>query len=110
MDEIVGETEIPHEGIGKPLQLVFPPLPVNLWRPLPEVPAEKIGSGLNKKVRAFTSSQLSESQRNGPNSHKELISDPHHMTYFFLFFFFLIISTSHAVMVFRCILYATRLG
>lgn len=55
MDEIVGATEIPHEGtgVGKPLELVFPPLPVNLWRPLPEVPAEKIGSGLNKKVRAF---------------------------------------------------------
>lgn len=60
MDETVGATEIPHEDtvVGKPLELVFPPLPVNPWRPLPEVPAERIGSGLNKKVRAFTSSQL----------------------------------------------------
>lgn len=60
MDETVGATEIPHEDtvVGKPLELVFPSLPVNPWRPLPEVPAERIGSGLNKKVRAFTNSQL----------------------------------------------------
>ncbi|XP_029661316.1 radial spoke head protein 6 homolog A [Formica exsecta] len=52
VDETVGATEILHEDtvIGKPLELVFPPLPVNPWRPLPEVPAERIGSGLNKKV------------------------------------------------------------
>ncbi|CAL1675127.1 unnamed protein product [Lasius platythorax] len=52
VDETVGATEIPQEdtGTGKPLELVFPPLPVNPWRPLPEVPAERIGSGLNKKV------------------------------------------------------------
>ncbi|XP_025991672.2 radial spoke head protein 6 homolog A [Solenopsis invicta] len=35
---------------GKPLQLIFPPLPINLWSSLPEIPMEKIGSGLNKKV------------------------------------------------------------
>lgn len=64
MDGIVGATEIPHEGVGEPLELVFPPLSVNLWRTLPEVPAEKIGSGLNKKVRTFTSFQLSKYQKN----------------------------------------------
>ncbi|XP_070156847.1 radial spoke head protein 6 homolog A [Polyergus mexicanus] len=52
VDETVGATEISYEDtvVGKPLELVFPPLPVNPWRPLPEVPAERIGSGLNKKV------------------------------------------------------------
>ncbi|XP_018396304.1 PREDICTED: radial spoke head protein 4 homolog A [Cyphomyrmex costatus] len=35
---------------GKPLNLVFPSLPVNPWIPLSEVPTERIGSGLNKKV------------------------------------------------------------
>ncbi|TGZ46243.1 Radial spoke head protein 4-like protein A [Temnothorax longispinosus] len=35
---------------GKPLELVFPSLPVNPWIPLPEIPIERIGSGLNKKV------------------------------------------------------------
>ncbi|KYN21616.1 Radial spoke head protein 4 like protein A [Trachymyrmex cornetzi] len=35
---------------GKPLELIFPSLPVNPWTPLPEIPIERIGSGLNKKV------------------------------------------------------------
>ncbi|XP_020297326.1 radial spoke head protein 6 homolog A, partial [Pseudomyrmex gracilis] len=49
----VGATETPREDPArgeKPLELVFPPLPVNPWRPPAEVPAERIGSGLNKKV------------------------------------------------------------
>lgn len=37
----------------KSLKLVFPSLPVNPWRPLPEIPIERIGSGLNKKVRIY---------------------------------------------------------
>lgn len=45
---------------GKPLELVFPSLPVKFWKPLPEIPIERIGSGLNKKVRLYkcASSQL----------------------------------------------------
>ncbi|XP_018318300.1 radial spoke head protein 6 homolog A [Mycetomoellerius zeteki] len=35
---------------GKPLELIFPSLPVNPWTPLPKIPIERIGSGLNKKV------------------------------------------------------------
>ncbi|XP_011878263.1 PREDICTED: radial spoke head protein 6 homolog A [Vollenhovia emeryi] len=35
---------------GKPLELIYPALPTNPWRPLPEIPIERIGSGLNKKV------------------------------------------------------------
>jgi len=34
----------------KPLKLIFPSLPVNPWTPLPEIPIERIGSGLNRKV------------------------------------------------------------
>lgn len=37
----------------KILELIFPPLPVSSWKPLPEIPKEKIGSGLNKKVRIY---------------------------------------------------------
>ncbi|XP_072747686.1 radial spoke head protein 4 homolog A [Anoplolepis gracilipes] len=52
VDETIGTTEISHVDTGaeKSLELVFPPLPVNPWRPLSKVPAERIGSGLNKKV------------------------------------------------------------
>ncbi|XP_043255228.1 radial spoke head protein 6 homolog A [Colletes gigas] len=32
------------------LKLVFPPLPTHSWKPPPEVPAERIGSGVNAKV------------------------------------------------------------
>ncbi|KAL6256088.1 hypothetical protein P5V15_013323 [Pogonomyrmex californicus] len=40
-----------HTLEGKPLELAFPSLPkLNLWRSLPEIPIERIGSGLNKKV------------------------------------------------------------
>lgn len=43
--------EIPREGEEEePLELAFPPLPVNTWRSPLEIPTEKIGSGLNKKV------------------------------------------------------------
>jgi len=38
---------------GKSLELIFPSLPVNSWKPLPEIPIERIGSGLNKKVRIY---------------------------------------------------------
>ena len=33
------------------LKLVFPPIPKNTWTPLPEVAPEKLGTGLNAKVR-----------------------------------------------------------
>ncbi|XP_076165791.1 radial spoke head protein 4a [Ptiloglossa arizonensis] len=36
------------EKVG--LKLVFPPLPTHSWKPATEVPAERIGSGLNSKV------------------------------------------------------------
>ncbi|XP_012137342.1 radial spoke head protein 4a isoform X2 [Megachile rotundata] len=32
------------------LKLVFPPLPTHSWKPPPEVPPERIGSGVNTKV------------------------------------------------------------
>nr|XP_034177169.1 radial spoke head protein 6 homolog A [Osmia lignaria]XP_034177170.1 radial spoke head protein 6 homolog A [Osmia lignaria] len=32
------------------LKLVFPPLPTHSWKPPPEVPSERIGSGVNTKV------------------------------------------------------------
>lgn len=50
MEGTVEMTENPRKE-EKSLKLSFPPLPVNSWKPLPEVPIEKIGSGLNKKVR-----------------------------------------------------------
>lgn len=53
MEEIVETIENSREDTskGKPLELVFPPLPVSLWKALPEIPIERIGSGLNRKVR-----------------------------------------------------------
>jgi len=48
-------TEIPRQdaAVEKPLDLAFSPPSVNPWRPPTEIPAEKIGSGLNKKVRVY---------------------------------------------------------
>lgn len=42
----------PHKDTseGKPLELIFPSLPINPRRPLPEIPIERLGTGLNKKV------------------------------------------------------------
>ncbi|XP_036145932.1 radial spoke head protein 6 homolog A [Monomorium pharaonis] len=52
LERTVETLESPREDMleGKPLQLIFPPLPVTSWRSLPEIPIERIGSGLNKKV------------------------------------------------------------
>lgn len=51
--EGMDEAEMPREKelVGeKPLELVFPPLPVVSWITPPEIPSETIGTGLNKKV------------------------------------------------------------
>ncbi|XP_014477558.1 PREDICTED: radial spoke head protein 6 homolog A [Dinoponera quadriceps] len=46
-----GATEILREDEGSRVsEFVLPSLPVNPWQPVTEVPAERIGSGLNKKV------------------------------------------------------------
>lgn len=52
IEATVETMESPHKDTseGKPLELIFPSLPVNPWRPLPEIPMERLGSGLNKKV------------------------------------------------------------
>jgi len=55
-EEISGVEEVPREAEveEKPLDVfTIPPMPVNLWSPPPEVPAEKLGSGLNKKVSVY---------------------------------------------------------
>lgn len=52
MERTDERTGSPHKdkSEGKPLELIFPSLPVNPWKPLPEIPIERIGSSLNKKV------------------------------------------------------------
>jgi hypothetical protein len=32
------------------LELIFPPTPINTWKPQPEVTEEKLGTGANAKV------------------------------------------------------------
>ncbi|KAK2580599.1 hypothetical protein KPH14_007718 [Odynerus spinipes] len=49
-EEAAKIAEIPGEDEEKPLELVFPPLPVSTWKMPPEVPPERIGSGVNTKV------------------------------------------------------------
>ncbi|XP_054010347.1 radial spoke head protein 6 homolog A [Hylaeus anthracinus] len=44
------DTETKEEKDEEGLKLVFPPLPTPSWKPPPEVPSEKIGSGVNAKV------------------------------------------------------------
>lgn len=43
-----GKTE--EEAAPEGLKLVFPPLPIRIWIPPPEVPTEKLGTGTNTKV------------------------------------------------------------
>lgn len=43
-----GKTE--EEAAAEGLKLVFPPLPIRIWVPPPEVPIEKLGTGTNTKV------------------------------------------------------------
>ncbi|XP_076665778.1 radial spoke head protein 4a [Andrena cerasifolii] len=49
-EEAAEETETAHEKEEEGLKLVFPPLPTHSWKPPPEIPAERIGSGVNVKV------------------------------------------------------------
>jgi len=53
--EIGGVEEVPREveTLEQKDLFTIPPMPVNLWSPPPEVPAEKLGSGLNKKVSVY---------------------------------------------------------
>ncbi|XP_017791939.1 PREDICTED: radial spoke head protein 6 homolog A [Habropoda laboriosa] len=44
------EAEPAEEKEGEGLKLVFPPLPTHSWEPPPEVPPERIGTGVNVKV------------------------------------------------------------
>jgi len=77
-------TEIPREEAAgeKPLELVFPPPPVNPRRPPTEIPAERIGSGLNKKVRVYGLSIIRISKTTSEWPRNELIFDPHYAAYF----------------------------
>ncbi|XP_011689369.1 PREDICTED: radial spoke head protein 6 homolog A [Wasmannia auropunctata] len=52
MEGIVETTGSPRKDTKSEgtLELIFPSLPVNPWKPLTEIPIERIGSGLNKKV------------------------------------------------------------
>ena len=52
-EEEVSKVETDQEP-EKPLELVFPPMPKNLWKPPQEVPTERLGSGVNKKVTAVS--------------------------------------------------------
>jgi hypothetical protein len=51
--EIGGVEEIRREAVKQKDIFTIPPMPVNLWSPPPEVPPEKLGSGLNKKVSVY---------------------------------------------------------
>ncbi|KAG7202738.1 hypothetical protein KM043_009912 [Ampulex compressa] len=45
------EKTVPLETkVEEGLELTFPPMPVNSWKPPQEIPSEKPGTGLNKKV------------------------------------------------------------
>jgi len=85
---------------GKPLELIFPSLPVNSWKPLPEIPIERIGSGLNKKVRVYELS-ITENQRYLTTAYRINIASVTHISF--------IISHYFITTIFRCILYVTRL-
>ena len=45
--EVAGEDQPTEER----LELIFPPLPENQWKPPIQIPPEPIGTGLNKKVK-----------------------------------------------------------
>ena len=45
------ENEAEYKEDEDVLNLVFPPLPQCTWKPPPEVPPEKIGSGANAQVK-----------------------------------------------------------
>jgi len=81
----------------EPLELIFPSLPVNSWKSLPEIPIERIGSGLNKKVRIYELS-ITENQRYLTTAYRINIASVTHISF--------IISRST---IFRCILCVTRL-
>lgn len=82
MEGTVAATEIPREDAAgeKPLESVSPALPVNPRRPPLEIPAEGIGSGLNKKVRVYGLSIIPE--RTFQRLRNELIFDRHHAAHF----------------------------
>lgn len=81
MERTDAEMEIPREDTAgeKP---VFSPPPANPRRPPSEIPAERIGSGVNKKVRVYGLLITEISKTMSQRPHNELIFDPHHAAHF----------------------------